>query len=208
MGLRKRHGFTLIELLVVIAIIAILAAILFPVFARARENARKSTCQSNLKQLGVAFAMYRQDYDQLGMPRDTGVAPNRVYWTNLVSPYVKNTGVLRCPSRTGTGHRCFDIGDTTHYAYSFCFPRYSEATILSVSDLLVFVDWRNSAVKWNYACACSANCVANTRWREGVDVPPHMDGVNVGYYDGHVKYVPVSALNASFAARQKPWNNL
>jgi prepilin-type N-terminal cleavage/methylation domain-containing protein len=61
---RGKTGFTLIELLVVIAIIAILAAILFPVFARAREKARTATCQSNLKQMGIAFAMYKQDYDE------------------------------------------------------------------------------------------------------------------------------------------------
>ncbi|HOJ21988.1 MAG TPA: DUF1559 domain-containing protein [Armatimonadota bacterium] len=63
-GRQSRTGFTLIELLVVIAIIAILAAILFPVFARARENARKANCQSNLKQIGLAFQQYRQDYDE------------------------------------------------------------------------------------------------------------------------------------------------
>src|SRR6478735_7183314 len=62
---RKMRGFTLIELLVVIAIIALLAAILFPVFARARENARKSSCQNNLKQIGVGLAQYTQDYDEL-----------------------------------------------------------------------------------------------------------------------------------------------
>ncbi|NLC58402.1 MAG: prepilin-type N-terminal cleavage/methylation domain-containing protein [Armatimonadetes bacterium] len=65
---RKQNGFTLIELLVVIAIIAILAAILFPVFARARENARKANCQSNLKQIATAAMMYRQDYDERWLP--------------------------------------------------------------------------------------------------------------------------------------------
>ena len=100
-----RRGFTLIELLVVIAIIAILAAILFPVFARARENARKSTCQSNLKQIGTANSMYLQDYDQVlprwlvGSPAKTGrIYTDYFYWYELLVPYMKNDGVWRCPS--------------------------------------------------------------------------------------------------------------
>jgi len=100
-----RRGFTLIELLVVIAIIAILAAILFPVFARARENARKSTCQSNLKQMGTANSMYLQDYDQVlprwlvGSPAKTGrIYTDYFYWYELLVPYMKNDGVWRCPS--------------------------------------------------------------------------------------------------------------
>ncbi len=93
----KRHGFTLIELLVVIAIIAILAAILFPVFARARENARKSNCQSNLKQIGTGLTMYVQDYDE--MTPLTWYAPNNNA-RSLLDPYLKNTGVWKCPSST------------------------------------------------------------------------------------------------------------
>ena len=97
-----RRGFTLIELLVVIAIIAILAAILFPVFAMAREAARKSTCQSNLKQIGTAIAMYTQDYDgtypmvryQIGYPHLT--------WKEEIYPYVKNAGIFHCPSNSIT----------------------------------------------------------------------------------------------------------
>src|SRR5260221_9370599 len=95
----KKKGFTLIELLVVIAIIAILAAILFPVFAQARESARKASCQSNLKQLALAVGMYKQDYDEtypLGGWRPNGVGTND--WQNTIAPYVKNKGVYRCPS--------------------------------------------------------------------------------------------------------------
>ncbi len=105
MGVR-RTGFTLIELLVVIAIIAILAAILFPVFARAREKARQSSCTSNLKQLGTAMMMYVQDYDEvlpdLLMGRDS--SPNSAdwyAWTAVIMPYVSNGQVFVCPSARG-----------------------------------------------------------------------------------------------------------
>jgi prepilin-type N-terminal cleavage/methylation domain-containing protein/prepilin-type processing-associated H-X9-DG protein len=108
MSLRQK-GFTLIELLVVIAIIAILAAILFPVFARAREKARQSSCASNVRQLGLAYVMYLQDNDGLYPPHVTertapsgtpdtleGRAPY-TYKTKL-GPYVKNAQVFKCPS--------------------------------------------------------------------------------------------------------------
>jgi len=107
----KTLGFTLIELLVVIAIIAILAAILFPVFAQAREKARAISCISNLKQIGTAAFMYAQDYDEVHLPMWTQggkdpvageYAGNGVGWRNwwpaLLQPYVKNLGVFECPS--------------------------------------------------------------------------------------------------------------
>ncbi len=104
-----QRGFTLIELLVVIAIIAVLASILFPVFARAREKARQTSCLSNLKQLATAAAMYGDDYDEtlpmwcIGStsgwpPPPSGQWYPYVLWSGLVFPYVKNANVLRCPS--------------------------------------------------------------------------------------------------------------
>jgi len=97
---RARCGFTLIELLVVIAIIAILAAILFPVFARAREQARRSSCLSNLKQLGLASMMYAQDYDEvlLVAPTQGNPMPNVVQG---LLPYVKTRQLFYCPSISG-----------------------------------------------------------------------------------------------------------
>ncbi len=99
---KTSRGFTLIELLVVIAIIAILAAILFPVFARAREKARQASCTSNLKQIGTAFMMYVQDYDEmfpdLLVGRDTSDPTRYVYWMENLMPYVMNDQVFRCPS--------------------------------------------------------------------------------------------------------------
>jgi prepilin-type N-terminal cleavage/methylation domain-containing protein/prepilin-type processing-associated H-X9-DG protein len=125
----ERRGFTLIELLVVIAIIAILAAILFPVFAQAREKARQSGCLSNMKQYGTAFMMYTQDYDELfplSMGYTTGlggwmwnfntqvpplwrasqdinnprVQGAMVHWANTIQPYIKNHEIYKCPSAT------------------------------------------------------------------------------------------------------------
>ena len=92
----RRSAFTLIELLVVIAIIAILAAILFPVFGRARENARKSSCQSNLKQLGLSIEQYKADYDSY-FPIQKGPAPAPGVWES-VQPYIKSLQLLQCPS--------------------------------------------------------------------------------------------------------------
>src|SRR6059058_5661635 len=106
----RRIGFTLIELLVVIAIIAILAAILFPVFAQARDKARSAACLSNLKQMGTAWMMYTQDYDELfpkanpGNPNNEGPCIDMKYrgnWSgwvgNLLQPYTKNSQIFQCP---------------------------------------------------------------------------------------------------------------
>jgi len=111
-GIRSKRGFTLIELLVVIAIIAILAAILFPVFARAREAARKSTCQSNLKQLALGIRMYMQDFDekypQKGNTGYDGYDENwaghggwqtgQIVLGDALNPYLKNAAIWQCPS--------------------------------------------------------------------------------------------------------------
>lgn len=97
---RRPLGFTLIELLVVIAIIAILAAILFPVFAQAREKARQASCLSNLRQMSNAWLMYCQDADEMVIPwTDTGGSTGNAFaWNYLIQPYQKNDEVLHCPN--------------------------------------------------------------------------------------------------------------
>ncbi|HLV80072.1 MAG TPA: DUF1559 domain-containing protein [Chthonomonadaceae bacterium] len=144
---RKTHrsGFTLIELLVVIAIIAILAAILFPVFARAREQARKTACLSNMKQIGTALYMYAQDYDEIlperyggDVPGDfdyyQGVGYERT-WKNMLYPYIKNLDVFKCPSNDAKSHgqqvdstQGFPNWDPRFAAgYSMYLPNYTPA---------------------------------------------------------------------------------
>jgi len=143
---QNRTGFTLIELLVVIAIIAIIAAILFPVFASAREKARESTCSSNLKQIGLAFLQYNQDYDETTLrmvydgnreqpvfhaaPYQYGISPG-----SLLIPYLKSTQVWRCPSDTlstptavnplNSSTTFYGGFDNVSYAYNFYFMERS-----------------------------------------------------------------------------------
>jgi len=101
------NGFTLIELLIVIAIIAILAAILFPAFARARENARRTSCQSNLKQIGLGLIQYIGDYDEVMIPGYSNNAGDNTdaKWPNLLYPYIKSEAVYDCPSIIGGGNK-------------------------------------------------------------------------------------------------------
>ena len=117
--MRKFKGFTLIELLVVIAIIAILAAILFPVFAKAREAARKTMCLSNMKQHAIACMMYAEDYDETLLPAGSRYAHQHemcingdtnyrtgtpwVFWKIMLLPYMKNDGIMTCPDRPAAG---------------------------------------------------------------------------------------------------------
>ena len=216
----KKTGFTLIELLVVIAIIAILAAILFPVFARARENARRTSCLSNLKQLGLGTMMYVQDYDGKYFLRSyssdgagyiTGTIYSRWYPSATAEghlfPYVKSLQLFVCPSISITGDAAY-----RSYAYN-SYPsttQYTESNIERASEMLAFVDDQfagavayapstSSGAPWhsNFCRTWGTSTTANG----GQGCLPqdrfygrHLEGANIAYMDGHAKWMKVQAI--------------
>ncbi len=194
----KKRGFTLIELLVVIAIIAILAAILFPVFARARENARRASCQSNLKQIGLGVLQYIQDYDETYPITGTG---NPVTSTLAnIQPYLKSTQIYQCPSESTTGSA--DPGNSGYSDYFYnrdmgvTTATTNAARLTNVSLTIMMGDSvsGNAGLRTG-GCDLSINTVGVT----GGGCPPnglaklpafnrHLEGVNLAYADGHVKF--------------------
>lgn len=191
-----RAAFTLIELLVVIAIIAILASILFPVFARARENARRASCQSNLKQIALAQMQYSQDYDEHLVPSAVYDNPKGlVYgtWMYVLQPYIRSVQIFTCPSvsyavYSGSPNT---TQNNTGYAYYGRLSGIALASIDAPSSVAMFGDAGTLptpayAVNDHYYMMDWDESVADNA------VPPaaaHFDGANIAFADGHVKWM-------------------
>lgn len=204
-GRRPVRGFTLIELLIVIAIIAILAAILFPVFARAREKARQISCLSNQKQLGLGLIMYAGDCDEVFPPRYYGVGNNVFHhWdTHYVQPYLKNTRILNCPS---TRQRSYGLNDTYLTTKSLAMVEYASETVMLCDIKKCFgqggaVTGPDHGVHAPSKFGSPPSRPANDADDQPVAGDPawqarpravHNQGANVAWVDGHAKWYPTN----------------
>jgi prepilin-type N-terminal cleavage/methylation domain-containing protein/prepilin-type processing-associated H-X9-DG protein len=221
-----RRGFTLIELLVVIAIIAILAAILFPVFAKAREKARQSSCLSNVKQLILAELQYAQDYDETfsGIWQAEAAPGNAYIWEVVIAPYVKNTQVFVCPSNTnGVGYAKIygndaPIGPNSRYTSGYLTyagvkrGSASLGMIARPAEIVLLADcWPNqrhlpSLGIWlilydddgDGVPESSAYGRGNAQYHYNGLQPRHNSGANIGFCDGHAKWY--NAMNYAAAS--------
>jgi prepilin-type N-terminal cleavage/methylation domain-containing protein/prepilin-type processing-associated H-X9-DG protein len=210
---RVSRGFTLIELLVVIAIIGILASMLFPVFAQAREKARQTDCYSNMHQLGISITMYTSDYDGLYPAQDhlyiEPCAPPPFWmdvaygvpnwktspyanWAQGIYAYVKNDGVYKCKSNKGWTQNSDTKQPGLSYVYNGFAAAHSEAGIPSSSDYILLYDYRYLT---SYAVA---NPVPDPKcsWAFYPGWSTHMENFNTLFFDGHVKNKQESRFKA------------
>jgi len=196
--MNRRHGFTLIELLVVIAIIAILAAILFPVFAKAREKARQTSCMSNIKQLCLGNLQYITDYDQTCIrwqryQYQQPVATDYRSMPALLMPYVKNDQIFICPSASTTNRGLSyhvnvaalanaGMDDPINNQTGYTSTR--EGQINAVMTVFIWDGAISNSEDWtwtNYSSRTPDSGYYALSAR-------HNDGLNVGFYDGHAKW--------------------
>ncbi len=210
----RTKGFTLIELLVVIAIIAILAAILFPVFARARENARRTSCLSNVKQIGLGAMMYVQDYDET-YPRNSqckmtgcvSAAGTLDYWDEIILPYTKSTQVFLCPSSSSTIPRTANYGVNPYVMvnYDAANGPLKMAGVVAAANTYMLMDygtfrtltsWIDNPTSNSYLPGVgeikgltTATCTTVTAYQNDCMSGRHFNGVNVAFADGHAKWL-------------------
>ncbi|MBI2302884.1 MAG: prepilin-type N-terminal cleavage/methylation domain-containing protein [Armatimonadetes bacterium] len=230
----KRRGFTLIELLVVIAIIAILAAILFPVFAKAREKARQSSCASNLKQFGLGFIQYCQDYDEKytgwlvranpsgSTAAGCGNNGTTLFWSDVWQPYIKNRQLALCPSTQYTnGLNCaYKRVEVQPYGVSYglncaaigCWCASKKLPdIKKPAEIFLLADSVGATLRPYFGGAAGATLVPGTGGCDATYIEPHNAGLNITFYDGHVKWSKSSkfwAPDRPALSNYLPWANV
>ena len=198
----RRRGFTLIELLVVIAIIAILAAILFPVFARAREKARQTSCLANIKQISLGMLMYAQDYDEtLPSGRYCNWASGGPYGCHgmVLQPYIKNIQILECPSLRGWSLSPAIIQPPTTWYGSYGWNHLISgrlAVLTEPAKMVYTLDCRNPWLDFAGAIWDRVSGRGGGDYYGDPAQPTdwHNDGLNVGYMDGHGKWEKINNL--------------
>mgnify|MGYP000913741344 CR=1 FL=1 len=229
---RPRQAFTLIELLVVIAIISILASILFPVFARARENARRTSCLSNLKQIGLGMMQYVQDYDETYSPAYSVNEGATQFWWDLLQPYVKSTQVFSCPSSPFASSSTPTNGNYGANRAIMPLPtdttsRVKMASLQSTAGIYMIMDFGtyyagrsraySSDSAWAYLpgmgeAGGSCNMPPSSRPDQYQDCRSgrHFGGINMAFADGHAKWLKSSEVirqaREEQAGRPSDWN--
>ena len=216
----RNKGFTLIELLVVIAIIAILAAILFPVFAKAREKARQASCASNIKQLAIGLIAYSQDYDEAFSPSfyrngsnfeiqtvpnmpgshyrtNYGSAPQNDYfitWMDMIYPYVKNLKVFTCPSAQEKEFPGYGYSGVVSGWYRWYYTNTDNGVPAKQADINypsdIIMIVDNNRPYAPYTGPFETGASAQISALRWM-VYRHSDGANFAYVDGHVKWINV-----------------
>ena len=197
-----KRGFTLIELLVVIAIIAILAAILFPVFAKAREKARQTSCLNNVKQWNLALLQYVQDYDEtLPLYYNFRCPAGSRSWYEVMMPYMKNTQVLKCPSRpersVGYGYNIDQMGYGSSTSTG---TPVKLAQIAKPAETIWLAESSGSGIyppRW----------VTNPAYMYLYDIyfaeQVHNGGGNLGFVDGHAKWMQANKFLMDYSLWDK-----